>query len=429
MFYSILIVSGSTNPFISNRFVHKYSLTVSDLPEKIPLIILDFSESPSSFLTHHTEYMVELPSLPSFEWDFSVIDNPKEEDLILVFDFLNHFNTSIYWKQGLNTFDAENKDHYEPYKSSSNDFSSAKSSVALIQHVGEDNSVSSLLLFLWNVDLPPSSYHYYLEELWDEEEEPEEIETVINIVPSAYQNFLDVFSKVEADNLPPHHTCDHHIELEGSLPPAGVIYSLSNKESDTLRAYILENVEKGFIQPSFSSKGAPVLFVKNKDDNLCLCVNYCRLNAVIRKNKYPLPHINQLLTFLNCSSICSKIDLFGASNLLRIKEGDEHLKCFRTKYGSYEYLIMPFGLTNAPASFQNLFNYIFSNLLDVYLVVSLDDINFFPSLRKSMSLMCPLFLPDSEQIYFLRCKSAFSMSQVFNIQVMLFLMKASSWTK
>ncbi|MBW0561442.1 hypothetical protein O181_101157, partial [Austropuccinia psidii MF-1] len=87
--------------------------------------------------------------------------------------------------------------------------------------------------------------------------------------------------------------------------------------------------------------------------------------------------MNQLLTVFNGSSIFSNIDLHGAYNLLRIKEGDEHLTCFRTKYGSYEYLVMPFGLTNAPASFQNLVNDIFQDLRDVYVVVYLDDIMVF----------------------------------------------------
>ncbi|MBW0574321.1 hypothetical protein O181_114036 [Austropuccinia psidii MF-1] len=327
--------------------------------------------------------MVELPSFPSFEWDFLVIDTPKGEDLILGFDSLNHFNAPIDWRQGLITFNPDHLDYSDPSNSFRNDFSSAKSCAALvgdsrtpsfpssvhipslqspqsllspraevfkeIQNVGEDNSVSSLHLLFGNMDLPPSSYHDSLEELWDEEEEPEE---------------------VKAEKLPPHCACDHHIELEGSLPPVGVIYSLSKQESDTLRAYISENVEKGFIQPSSSSTGAPVLFVKKKDGGLRLCVDYRKLNAVTRKNKYPVPPKNQMLNVFNGSSIFSKIDLRGAYNLLRIKEGDEHLTAFRTKYDSYEYFFLPFGLTNAPASFQNLVNYIFQDLCDVYAVAS-----------------------------------------------------------
>ncbi|MBW0515645.1 hypothetical protein O181_055360 [Austropuccinia psidii MF-1] len=87
--------------------------------------------------------------------------------------------------------------------------------------------------------------------------------------------------------------------------------------------------------------------------------------------------MNQILTVFNGSSILFKIDLCGAYSLLRIKEGDEHLTCFRTKYGSYEYLVMPFGLTNAPSSFQNLVNDILYHPLDIYVVVYLDDIMVF----------------------------------------------------
>ncbi|MBW0493117.1 hypothetical protein O181_032832 [Austropuccinia psidii MF-1] len=382
----IPIDSGANNSFIAKQFVHKYSLSTSELLEKIPLIILYSSESPSLFVTHHTKYMVELPSFQSFEWDFLVIDTPKGEDLILGFEFLNHSNPSIDLRKGLITLNSD------PSKSFSNAFSSTKSCAALVggsrtpsfpssvhipslnshrsllssrdevfnklKDLGEDNFVPSLHLFFGNMDLPPSSYHDALEEWWDEEEEPEEVETV------------------KAEKIVPHHAGDHNIELEGSLPPVGVTYSLSNQESDTLRAYISENVKNGFICPSSFSTGAPVLFVKKKDGGLCLCVDYRKLNAVTRKNKYPVPPMNQILNVFNGSSIFSKIDLHGAYNLLRIKEVDEHLTAFRTKYGSYEYLVMPFGLTNAPASFRKLVNNIFQDLLD-YVVVYLDDIMVF----------------------------------------------------
>ncbi|MBW0574302.1 hypothetical protein O181_114017 [Austropuccinia psidii MF-1] len=195
------------------------------------------------------------------------------------------------------------------------------------------------------MDIPPSSYNDSLEELWDEEEDPEEVENMMKVVPSVYHKYLHVLSKVKAEKLPPHCACDHHIELEGALP-----------------------------QPSSYSTGAPVLFVKKKDGGLHLRIYYRKLKAVTRKNKYPVPPMNQLLNVFNGSSIFSKIDLRGAYNLLRIKEVDEHLTCFRTKYGSFEYLVMPFGLTNAPASFQNLVNDIFQDLLDFYVVVYLDDI-------------------------------------------------------
>ncbi|MBW0488334.1 hypothetical protein O181_028049 [Austropuccinia psidii MF-1] len=213
----------------------------------------------------------------------------------------------------------------------------------------------------------------------DEEEEPEEIETVLSVVPPAYHQYLDVFSKLKAEKLPPHCACDHHIKLEVLLPSVGAIYVLSNQESEKLWAYISENVEKGLIRPSSSSTGAPVLFVKKKDGGLCLCVEYHKVNAVTSKNRYPFPPMNQLLTLFNGSTIFSKIDLHGSYNLLRIKEGDKHLTAFKTKYGSYEYLGMPFGLINAPTSLQNLVNDIFADFLDIFVVVYLNDIMVFSS--------------------------------------------------
>ncbi|MBW0495288.1 hypothetical protein O181_035003 [Austropuccinia psidii MF-1] len=252
-FYSILNDSGATNSFIAKQFAHKYSLTIPKLAEKIPLIILDSSESPFLFVTHHIKFMVVLPSFASFEWDFLVIDTPKGEDLISCFDLLNHLNPSSNWRQGLIIFNADHKDYHDCSNFFSNDFSSAKSFSDLvvysrtqsfppsvhipslksntslmssrdelfkeIQDVGEDNSVSLLHLFFGNMDLPPSSYHDSLEELCDEEEEPEEQETMRKVVPSAYHQYLNVFSKVKEEKLWPHHSCDHHIKLEGSLPP------------------------------------------------------------------------------------------------------------------------------------------------------------------------------------------------------------------
>ncbi|MBW0511507.1 hypothetical protein O181_051222 [Austropuccinia psidii MF-1] len=291
-----------------------------------------------------------------------VPNSPKGEDLILGYDFLYHFNPIIDWKNGLITYDSSNKDSSGINSYTSSDLANAVNSVALvgelktpflpssvhilsimtsqslllqrykffkeIKDVGEDLAISSLHLFQGDMDLPLLSFHSSLEEQWNEEEEPEEIETFFKVVTPAYHQYLDVFSKVKVEQLPPHHACNHHIKLEGLLPPVGAIYSLSNQYSGTLWTYISENVEKGFIRPSSSSTGAPVLFVKKKYGGLCLCVDYRKLNAVTRRNRYPVPPMNQLLTVFNGSTIFYKIDLHGAYNLLRIKEGDEHLTAF-----------------------------------------------------------------------------------------------------
>ncbi|MBW0504257.1 hypothetical protein O181_043972 [Austropuccinia psidii MF-1] len=122
------------------------------------------------------------------------------------------------------------------------------------------------------MDLPPLSFHASLEEHLDEKEEQEEAETVLRIVPPAYNQYLDVFSKMKGEKPPPNCTCDQHIKLEGLLPPVGVIYSLSNQEPKKMVSYISENLEKGLIRPRSSSIGAPVLFNKKKNvGSLLVC--------------------------------------------------------------------------------------------------------------------------------------------------------------
>lgn len=198
------------------------------------------------------------------------------------------------------------------------------------------------------------------------------------IVPSQYHKYLDVFSKQGADTLPPHRSFDHTIPLEpNTQPPYGPIYSLSEPELKALRDYLDENLAKGFVRPSSSPAGAPILFVNKKDGGLRLCVDYRGLNKVTIKNRYPLPLISEMIDRFRNAKVFSKIDLRGAYNLVRIAAGEEWKTAFRTRYGHYEYLVMPFGLNNAPATFQHFVNSVLSDCLDTFAVAYLDDILIF----------------------------------------------------
>ncbi|MBW0561431.1 hypothetical protein O181_101146 [Austropuccinia psidii MF-1] len=117
---------------------------MSELPEKIPLLILDSNESPSLFITHYTKWVVDLPSFPSFEWDFFIIDSPKGEELILGYDFLYHFNPIIDWKNGLITYDSSHKGSSGINPPASNDFATAVNSVALVGELKTPSLPSSV---------------------------------------------------------------------------------------------------------------------------------------------------------------------------------------------------------------------------------------------------------------------------------------------
>jgi len=197
----------------------------------------------------------------------------------------------------------------------------------------------------------------------------------LSAIPEEYHEFADVFNKKKADTLPPHRPYDLNIETEeGATPPPGRMYSLSPTELEALRVFIEENVRNGFIRPSNSPHGAPILFVKKKDGSLRLCVDYRGLNRLTKKDRYPLPLLSDLLDTPRKARIFTKIDLRHAYHLVRVAEGDEWKTTFRTRYGSFEWLVVPFGLTNAPAVFQRFMNDIFSDMLDVTVIVYLDDI-------------------------------------------------------
>ena len=206
------------------------------------------------------------------------------------------------------------------------------------------------------------------------------IDTVVEKPPSSipveYQDLAEVFSEDKANELPPPRgDLDHAIPLEeGSKPVYGPIYNLSENELKALREYLDENMRKGFIRPSTSPFGSPVLFVKKPDGSLRLVIDYRALNRMTVKNRYPLPLISEMLDRLVGAKYFTKLDGRNAYNTLRMAPGHEYKTAFRTRYGHFEYLVMPFGLTNAPASFQSFINNVLRPYLDTFVIVYLDDI-------------------------------------------------------
>ncbi|KAL4014605.1 hypothetical protein IC575_026814 [Cucumis melo] len=145
-------------------------------------------------------------------------------------------------------------------------------------------------------------------------------------------------------------------------------------ELKELKVQLQELLDKGFIRPSVSPWGVPVLFVKKKDGSMRLCIDYRELNKVTVKNRYPLPRIDDLFDRFCGATVFSKIDLRSGYHQLRIKDGDIPKTAFRSRYGHYEFIVMSFGLTNAPAVFMDLMNRVFREFLDTFVIVFIDDI-------------------------------------------------------
>ncbi|GJS86366.1 reverse transcriptase domain-containing protein [Tanacetum coccineum] len=179
----------------------------------------------------------------------------------------------------------------------------------------------------------------------------------------------------ELPGLPPPRQVEFRIDLiPGAAPVARAPYRLAPSEMKELSKQLQELSEKGFIRPSSSPWGAPVLFVKKKDGSFRMCIDYRELNKLTIKNRYPLPRIDDLFDQLQGSSVYSKIDLRSGYHQLRIREEDIPITAFRTRYGHYEFQVMPFGLTNAPAVFMDLMNRVCKPYLDKFVIVFIDDI-------------------------------------------------------
>jgi len=184
-----------------------------------------------------------------------------------------------------------------------------------------------------------------------------------------------MFFLEELPGLPPNREVEFAIELiTGTTSISRRPYRMPPNELAKLKTQLKELLDKGFIRPSSSEWGCPTLFVKKKDQSLCMCTDYRSLNVVTIKNKYPLPRINILFDQLSKEKVFSKIDLSSGYHQIKIRPQDIPKTAFSTRYGLYEYLVMSFGLKNAPAYFKYLMNLVFMPELDKFVMVFIDDI-------------------------------------------------------
>jgi hypothetical protein len=200
-------------------------------------------------------------------------------------------------------------------------------------------------------------------------------------VPTSLHTYADVFSETAFDSLPEHRKWDHAIELEHEPSPGfHKVYPMTLTEQTEMDAFLEEALATGHIRQSKSPLRAPV-FMKKKDGKLCFVQDYRALNVITRKNRYPLPLINDLIHQLKDARYFTKLDVCWGYNNVRIHEGGEWKAAFHTNRGLFEPLVMHFSLTNSPATFQTMMNEIFQDLITEGVVsVYLDDILIFTNL-------------------------------------------------
>ena len=206
---------------------------------------------------------------------------------------------------------------------------------------------------------------------------------VLDSVPTCHRERLgklinqyhDIFPEQLPQGIPPKRVVEHSIKIEpGSKTSYRPPYRLGPAEQNELEEQIHDLLAQGFIRPSCSPYGAPVLFVPKKDGRWLLCIDYRALNKQTIKDRYPLPRIDLLLDRLGQAKVSSKLDLAQGYHQIAMAQDSVEKTAFVTNLGQWEYLVMPFGLCNAPGTFQRLMNEIFKKEINSFILVYLDDI-------------------------------------------------------
>ena len=212
--------------------------------------------------------------------------NMQGYDMILGYDWLQHANPDINWALGTWLWRP-----LSPSQKKENTFIAFVDDGKIRKEVRRGGTLGILWCQPWGGSIRLNMIH-----------EGEAL-------PPEYEDFEDVFDSDNADRLPEHASHDHAIDLlPGKQPPHRPIYSLSPNELEVLRKYLQDNLNRGWIRPSKSPAGAPILFVQKKDGSLRLCVDYRGLNEVTIKNRHPLPLVQESLDRLAGAKIYTKQD-------------------------------------------------------------------------------------------------------------------------
>ena len=182
--------------------------------------------------------------------------------------------------------------------------------------------------------------------------------------------FTDVFA-FSSDQLGRTDKLAHTINTEGCYPIQQQARKLPPFQREQVHQLLQDMLSRGVIQPSTSPWASPVVQVKKKDGSIRFCIDHHKLNAITRKDTYPLPRINDILSG---SQWFSTLDLLRGYWQVEVAEGDRQKTAFTTHEGLFEFKVIPFGLCNAPATFQRLMDLILAGVQWSCCLVYLDDI-------------------------------------------------------
>jgi len=198
-----------------------------------------------------------------------------------------------------------------------------------------------------------------------------------------YHDFLNVFDREKITQLSSHWSYNHKIELEDENQSSrSRLYFMLSYKLQKIKKYLEENLKKKFITLSKVLFASSILFVEKKDDSLCFCMNYWKLNALIKRDRYSILLINKVLARIQDSKYLTRLDIIIAFNKLRMSSKSENLTTFVTFFDVYKYRVMLFKLINELASFQHYINDVLFDCLHKFCQTYLNDILIYSKILK-----------------------------------------------
>jgi hypothetical protein len=197
-----------------------------------------------------------------------------------------------------------------------------------------------------------------------------------NVLSFEYHEFLDVFDKKAFNTLASHRFYDHKIVSKKNVISNYIsLYKMFEKELKIVKKYFENNLEKNFIVANRSFFASSVMFMKKADESLRFCVDYKKLNQLIKKNRYSLSLIEKTLTHLNKTKYFIKLDIRQIFHRIRIANVEfENLTTFRIRFDAYKYRVLSFKLCNESVTYQHYMNDVFFDYLDEFVLTYINDI-------------------------------------------------------
>ncbi len=241
---------------------------------------------------------------------------------------------------------------------------------------------------------------------------------------SKYHDYLDVFDRAMTDQLLSHRFYDHKIELtDERMSSRSRLYHMSDYKLQKMKNYLIEHLNKSFISFSSISYASLILFIKKKDDSLRFCVDYRKLNALIKQNRYSLFLIDETLARIQDSKYLIQLNIIVIFNKLRMHSNSEDLTIFIISFDFYKYHVMPFKLINDSTFYQHYMNDVLFDYLHQFCQIYLDDIIIYSKTlkkhKKHVRLVLHRLREIDLQMNINKCK--FHVQKIFFLKLLLFI--------